>query len=264
MLPRLSAALLALCVGGLHAVAFAQTAAPRTAPASNCLDAREVAEMRQSDPRTLAIATTGKAYFQIALQRDCPGLDADPHSTLWGREGWICGGGREFVRGAGQDCPITASAAIDVAEYARQSRLADQNGPRTLAPVQVRGNQRPGQRGFRGTTSYCFAPRYMRSWSEDPRGVIVEVSPVHSGGNRYYRVELTESCPMLDRASSISFVSGMDMGIICGNVGDTLVVEKETLTPYVSADNPMLSRPGRTSSGATAARCGVAAVYPKP
>ena len=128
--------------------------------------------------------------------------------------------------------------------------------------MQVRGGQRPGQHGFRGTATYCFAPRYLRSWSEDPKGVTVEVSPRHSGGNRYYRVELTGSCPMLDRASSVTFVSGLDLGIICGNPGDELVVQRETPTPYPAQGNPMLDRPGRPSTAA--ARCAVAAVYPRP
>ncbi len=241
----------------------AQDAPARTPPAPNCLDARQVAEVRQPDPRTLSIATTDNRYYRIGLQQDCPGLEADGASSLWGREGWICGGNREFARGAGQDCPIISSQAVDVAAHARDARLADQNGPRTLAPVEVRGSQRPGQRGFRGTTSYCFAPRYMRAWSEDPKGVIVEVSPVHSGGNRYYRVELASSCPALASASTITFVSGMDMGIICGNAGDALVVQQRSLTAAGGSQHPMFSRPGGMPMSTTE-RCGVAAVYPKP
>lgn len=263
MLPRLVSIALA-CSLGMAGTAAAQEAspAPRIAPAPNCLDAREVAEMRQPDPRTLSIATTDKRYYRVDLQQDCPGLEADPQSALWGREGWICGGGREFVRGNGQDCAVASAQPQDVAAYAQLARLADQNGPRTMAPVQVRGNKRPGQHGFRGTTNYCFAPRYMRGWSEDPKGVIVEVSPVHSGGNRYYRVELVGSCPVLDQASQITFASGQDLGIICGNAGDQLIVQRETLTAQPEADHPMFSRPGRAPS--TAAHCAVAAVYPRP
>jgi hypothetical protein len=254
---------LALFAGALPFTAAAQSAPARTPPAPQCLDAREVAEMRQPDPRTLAIATTDKRYFRLGLQQDCPGLEGDSAAALWGRDGWICGEGREFARGAGHDCPIVSSQPGDAASYARDARLADQNGPRTLAPVEVRGTQRPGQRGFRGTTSYCFAPRYMRAWSEDPQGVIVEVSPVHSGGNRYYRVELASSCPALSGASTIAFVSGMDMGIICGNAGDALVVQQRSLTAAGGSQHPMFSRPGGMPLRASD-RCTVSAVYPRP
>jgi len=268
MRTRLAVVALACGLGLFSSHLAAQVAqAPRTPPAPNCLDARELAEMRQPDARTLSIATTDQRFFKLELQRDCPGLEADDKTTLWGREGWICGGGREFVRGAGQDCPISSSQPMAADEHARLARLANQNTPPTLAAVQVRGNKRPGQRGFRGTPSYCFAPRYMRAWSEDPKGVVVEVSPVHSGGNRYYRVELAGSCPMLDRATSISFVSGMDLGIICGNAGDQLVVQRETLTPFAGGEpgsHSSLSRPDPGRLSAVAARCGVSAVYPKP
>ncbi|KRG37808.1 hypothetical protein ARC20_16035 [Stenotrophomonas panacihumi] len=254
----------ALLAGAMSLPAAAQDAPPRTPPAPNCLDAREVAEMRQPDPRTLAVATTDKRYYRLGLQQDCPGLEGDSEASLWGREGWICGGGREFARGAGRDCPIVSSQAGDAAAYARDARLADQNGPRTLATVEVRGKQqRPGQRGFRGTTSYCFAPRYMRAWSEDPQGVVVEVSPVHSGGNRYYRVELASSCPALANATTINFVSGMDLGIICGNAGDALVVQQRSLTAAGGSQHPMFSRPGGMPLSIRD-RCTVSAVYPRP
>lgn len=261
---RFAALPLALALAATAFPLAAQDAPPRTPPAPNCLDARQVAEVRQPDPRTLAIATTDNRYFRIGLRQDCPGLEADPQATLWGREGWICGDAREFVRGAGRDCPILSSQPSDAPGHARDARLADRNGPRTLAPVEVRGNaQRPGQRGFRGTAQYCFAPRYLRGWSEDPQGVTVEVSPMHSGGHRYYRVELTGSCPALAGASTISFVSGMDLGIICGNAGDALVVQQRSLTAAGGGQHPMFSRPGGMPLSVRE-RCGVAAVYPRP
>lgn len=261
MRPGLSVVLLcclSVTVGNSGAADGAAVA--RVPPAPTCLDARQVAEMRQPDPRTLAIATTGHRYCRLRLATDCPGLEADAQSSLWGREGWICGAPPEFARGAGRDCGITGAQAIDAATFAGLARGADRNGVATLAPVEVHGAKRPGQQGFRGTTNYCFAPRYLRSWSEDPRGVIVEVSPRHSGGNRYYRVELNSSCTMLDGASSIGFESGMDLGIICGNPGDQLVIERDR--PDRATGHPMFGRPGRSSLAA--ARCGVRAVYPRP
>lgn len=87
----------------------------------------------------------------------------------------------------------------------------------TLSAVEV-GAERP--RGFRGSTNYCVATRFVRSWSTDNDGLIVEVSPRRAAGNRYYRVELQGTCDMLNRAPSITLTSGVGTGIVCGYPGD--------------------------------------------
>lgn len=237
----LLAALAAGCI--THAQAQAQTRIP---PQPHCLDARAVAEMRQPGPASLAVRTGDGQHYRLGLGSDCPGVDQAESASLLAAEGWVCGGPREFVNVDGQLCPISQVAAIDAAGYAALLRASAREGVTTLGPVQVRGERR---RGFGGSYSYCFAPRHLRAWSEDADGLIVEVSPRHSGGNRYYRVELAANCPELHAAPALQFESGMGLGLICGNPGDKVVARDE---------RTVRSGPG------TRIPCTVTAVYPRP
>lgn len=237
-------ALLAGCSVSSHALA-AESA--RVAPAPQCLDARRITDTRQPDARTLVIVSGASQFHTVTLGNDCPGVETAVSSQLLARDGWICGGPDELVQANQQRCPVAAVTPIDGRTFAALARRADQaDGITTLDAVQVDGPQR-GQ-GFRGSPSYCFAPRYLRSWSADPGGLLVEVSRRHPGGHGWYRVELTGSCPELTRSPEVNFRSRMDLGMICGNPGDVVVA---TARPDGFATSGLGGRP-----------CPVGAVYP--
>lgn len=192
---------------------------------SACLDARQVAELQQASPRQLAALDRSGQRFRIDLGEDCPGSQG-AKAQLLARGGRVCGTGGEAVRIGAATCPIVSVALVDAREYAGLARaaaaLANDAAATTLETVEVRGERR---RGFGGSSSYCFDTRYLRSWSEDGKGMLVEVAPKRSGGHRYYRVELPQSCPDLDAAPAISFRSGVGISLICGNPGDRVVAE---------------------------------------
>ena len=202
-------------------------------------------EMRWPDMRTVAILDQQGNHFRIDLAGECPATDRSGASLL-AKDGWVCGSGREYVKVQDQLCPLAGMHVIDAREYARLARAAGTAGEvATLETVQVRGQR---GRGFIGSHSYCFSPRFMRSWAEDGRGLLVEMPPQRAGGNRHYRVELAQSCPELFAAPAIRFESGVGTGVICGNPGDRVVVETET---------------DRFRAGvASRVQCMVSAVYP--
>lgn len=220
---------------------------PRVAPAPQCLDARRITDTRQPDDRTLVIASGAGQFHRLTLADACPGVEMARQSQLRAREGWVCGGPDEYVQADQQRCPLAAVTPIDGRTFAALAREAERvNGVATLDAVKVTGPQR-GQ-GFRGSPSYCFAPRYVRSWSSDPTGLLVEVSRRHPGGHGWYRVELAGSCPELARSPEVDFRSRMDLGMICGNPGDVVVATARS--------------EGFADSGLGARPCSVAAVYP--
>ena len=198
-------------------VAYART----PAPAAGCLDARKVSEVRQPDVQTLAIITAEGGRFRVDLAGACPGA-TQPGAQLLAKDGWVCGLSDEYLRINDRLCPLAGLREIDTAEYARLARASDRTpaGVTTLDAVHVKGERR---RGFSGSHSYCFNPSYLRAWSEDPQGVVVETSPLRAGGNRFYRVELANYCPELSESATIGFQSGVGIGLICGNVGDQIV-----------------------------------------
>ncbi|WDS38242.1 DUF6491 family protein [Pseudoxanthomonas sp.] len=244
MRKTLPLALLACCVLPMQA-GFSET--PRVPPAPQCLDARQITDTRQPDANTLVIASGADQFHRLTLADACPGVEAARHSQLLARDGWVCGGPDEYVQADQQRCPVAAVAPIDGKTFAALAREAERvNGVATLDAVKVTGPQR-GQ-GFRGSPSYCFAPRYLRSWSSDPGGLLVEVSRRHPGGHGWYRVELAGSCPELARSPEVDFRSRMDLGMICGNPGDEVVA---TARPEGFADSGLGGHP-----------CTVTAVYP--
>ncbi len=229
-----------------------------------CLDARQVAELQQASPRQLAALDRNGQRFRIDLGEDCPG-STGARAQLLARGGQVCGTAGEGVRIGAATCPIVAVTSVDARDYAALARaaavLADSTAT-TLETVEVRGERR---RGFGGSSSYCFDTRYLRSWSEDGKGMLVEVAPKRSGGHRYYRVELPQSCPDLDSAPAISFRSGVGISLICGNPGDRVVadgngdvVSFDVADPFPISDDV---RPSRFRAGMRF-QCTVSAVYP--
>lgn len=241
-------------------------AAAQTAVPPECLDARQVAELQQASPRQLAALDRSGRRFRIDLGEDCPGSEG-ASAQLLARGGRVCGAGGEAVRIGAATCPVVGVARLDARDYAALARaaavLANEAAPATLDTVEVRGERR---RGFGGSSSYCFDTRYLRSWSEDGKGMRVEVSPKRSGGHRYYRVELPQSCPDLDSAPAISFRSGVGISLICGNPGDRIVAEGQGEGVLFGPGDPAFPigddvRPSRHRAGMRF-QCTVSAVYP--
>ncbi|NUO77635.1 MAG: hypothetical protein HOQ32_16690 [Lysobacter sp.] len=248
-LPAAVALTLALAIG---TVAPAPAATRAGAPAPHCLDARAMDEVRQSSDRTLAVVQNDGRRFRVDLQEDCPAAAADAQASVLAREGWVCGTGNEYVRSGQRLCPVAAVAEIDTKTYAELALASHRRhgDVATLEAVEVRAEKR---RGFGGSVQYCLNPRYMRGWNEDGKGLVVEVSPQRSGGNRYYRVELAYSCPELFDATTIELRSGMGISAVCGNPGDTVVAVPE-----------MREGQGIARSGGVLSRisCPIASVYP--
>lgn len=272
----LSLALVLALPAGAHADAPA-AAAERTAPAPHCLDARQTTGMYQSDDTTVVVAS-GQRHFQLDLAGSCPGLGQNGQLSLRAPGGWVCGGPEETVAGAGSRCPVAAVTEIDSRAYAHHARLAARqpaaaNGT-TMETVEVTAtagidrSQRYAH-GFVGTPDYCFDPAQMRSWTETPDGLQVQVSSRRNAGNTTYAVELSGSCPMLSSSPSVFFRSGMGLGVICGNAGDRVVAVRDT---FVGESSPALAYAGSglvSTSGAggnigtaVTGQCSIQAVYP--
>lgn len=204
------------------AALVATAAAPgqeRVPPAPDCIDARTLRDVHQADARTLAMRADDGTRALVALDTDCPGIASGSDVVTLGHGGWLCGAPGEAVRSAALACPIAGVRIVDAREYADAVRRA-QGQIRTFEPVVVTGRDR---RGFAGTTDYCVRVDILRGWQEDAQGLRVEVSPRRAGGNRYYRIETEGGCGGMLNASTLRLVSGMGLGVVCGNPGDRVV-----------------------------------------
>jgi hypothetical protein len=246
-------------------VAATPVLAQRVPPAPGCLDARQMAEVRQASSRQLAVQGQDGQRFRITLGEDCPGA-GEASAVLLAREGWVCGAGGELVRIGASVCAVAGVERIDARAYAAMAREASirsaDDDVKTLETVQVRAPQR---KGFAGSPSFCFNPRYLRAWSEDSKGMLVELSPRRSGGHRYYRVELAQTCPDLDSAPAIVFRSGVGIGLICGNPGDRVIAQDSGGGSVFDAGDPgfvFADDPRRSGRMGMRVQCSVAAVYP--
>ncbi|MDC8746868.1 DUF6491 family protein [Xanthomonas campestris] len=257
--------LLALLCAALYAAASPSRAdeVRPAAPDATCLDARQVAELQQADARTLAVTGQQGRLFRLRLAEDCPDIANQTGASLLAAHGWVCNGAVAFVGTGTQRCAITQVEPIDARTYASIARYRATDGTATLDPVTVRQSRR---RNFAGSSSYCFNPSMLRSWSEDPDGLLVEVSARHPGTHRYYRVELLDSCRELSGAPPIQFVSGMGINAICGNPGDKVTVLDELSLAGAAAGSGQQGE-FATSRGGMLARlrqsCTIAAVYPR-
>lgn len=195
-------------------------------PAPHCFSARDVRDVRQSDPQTLALRLGDGAMYRLELADSCPDAIRAQHLQLTSRQGWICGSNEEILDTGERRCAIAGLARIDAREYAEHAKRSDQQyrNVATFETLEVRGKRR---RGFGGTTDYCLDARYMRGWNEDKGSLIVEMSPKRSGGNRYYRVELGGSCSEMSTSSHMQLVSGVGTTAICGNIGDRAVFTRD-------------------------------------
>jgi len=194
----------------------------RRAPAPHCLDAVGVQEVEQASPRSIAVrAASGQAY-RIDFSEDCPNVRAATSLKLEAPAGWACGRPSERVVVDGHSCAVSAVSPVQNRDYATVARDSNRLRTATLPAVTI-SERREQRRSFGGSPAYCFATRNVRAWSSDQQGLLVETNPHRNGGHRYYRVELGGSCRQLDRAPQVSFQSGLQNGLICGNPGDRIL-----------------------------------------
>lgn len=245
-----AAALLACLVWSGQA--FAQERLP---PRPHCMDATRIADAVPVDDKTMAFLLSDEGRFRVSFQQACPGFNREQGVRLLGRGGWICGDEGEAMRTDAGLCAVAEVQPVDAREFAELLRHRDQsNGVQTLQDVVV---TKPRAKGFIGTTDYCVSNAALRSWRDDGSlAVVVEVSPKRSGGNRYYRVELEQSCGDLVNADTLQLVSGMGLGVVCGHPGDRVMTTR--LRP---AD---MDRPLMQSTLASAHGCRISRVYPLP
>ena len=235
------------------------------APGPGCMDARQVAELRQPSPGRVVLAQADGARFRLHFGADCPGVTGGD-AALLAQDGWVCGTGNEYAQVGTTLCDITAVEAISAAEYASEVRasLRGPDGSTVLDTVTVRGERR---RGFGGSPSFCLNPRWMRGWSQDGHGLRVEMRPRRAGGHRFYRVELAGACPELTNAPAIRLLSGPNIGLVCGNSGDRVLVHANAFRPFDPSgiERDAFHPTGTDRTVALSARhgCPIVAVYPE-
>ena len=239
-------------------LAFAPVAAERApAPSAACLDARTTTQVRQIDERTLLVAGDDK-YHRIVTETACPVASA-AGAALLARDGWVCGGEREYVQSGEQLCRITEVQSLSARDYAQQARRIDLAGQgihgEVMQPVEVRARL-SSQRGFRGSPEYCVRPSLVRAWSADGEGILVQTSKHRSGGHGSYRIEFAGGCPDAAYLSNLRLKSGVGLDLVCGNPGDVAMLEADS---SVSAS---IDRISTTRTLATGRGCLIAAVYP--
>lgn len=253
MTHRHTCAVLATSLGLV--LAASASAQERTPPAPHCMDAEGVQEVEQASPRSIALrAASGQAY-RIDFSEDCPGIRNAATLKLEAPAGWACGRPSERLMVDGRSCAVSAVTPVQARDYASVARDSDRLRTATLPALTIR-ERREVRRGFGGSPSYCFASRNVRGWSSDTQGMLVETNPLRSGGHRFYRVELGSHCLQLDRAPELSFQSGMQNGLICGNPGDRVVTAE--FADFDERGDALAPLPRYSRRGA----CTIQAVYP--
>lgn len=208
-----------LAAGIVSTRASTHAAERPAAPAPYCFDARDIREAVQGDAHTIAVRLGDESRYRLELIDACPAALRRDNVKIASRHGWVCGSNDEQVISDGRACPLAGVAKIDAREFAELAMRGQRPAPRDgeLETVEVRGRRRIG---FSGSTAYCFDTRHMRGWREDGSNLVVEVSPIRSGGNRYYRVELASVCSEMTNASRLNIVSPTGGSAVCGNAGD--------------------------------------------
>lgn len=215
-----------------------------------CIDARQVSQARMIDASTVVLEMSDQRQHRLDLSERC---QWDGGSiTLVGPAGRLCGRPGEAVRIAGQSCAIHAMTPLPPIDPPKQAVT-------TLQPLQI---QQQFQHGFLGNTQHCVGIRHIRNWSEDPQGVVVEVSPRRYGGNRYYRIELGSSCGDLSNAETLALISSMKLDRVCGNPGDHIQLSRSQPTLVAGMIDEGLARPIMQSPLATRLGCPISRVYP--
>ncbi|MGY0560556.1 hypothetical protein ACW7G2_07545 [Luteimonas sp. A277] len=249
------------CIPGIVLAAMAWTTVAaqehRVAPGPDCIDARGLVDVHQADAHTLAMRATDGTRALVELGIDCPGIVTGANVTTLGHGGWLCGAPGEAVRSGSRSCPIAIVRVVDTREYAEVVRRAREEHISTFDPVVVSA---PRQRGFVGTTDYCLRVDALRGWQEDVAGLRVEVSPRRAGGNRHYRIETDGGCGNMTNAETLRLVSGMGLGMVCGNPGDRVVFDRAQ--PPAAAGVSGFPRPLMQGNLASLHGCRISRLYP--
>ena len=244
----------ALLVVSLPSVRAAATLAPGTegpAPAAHCLDASNVAVVRQAKADSVAVRTGDGKAFRLEFIAACPGIMDGTQVGLDTPGGWACGRPGERLMVDGRSCGISAVAPIDSRAFAEVARESSRQHLKTLPGVTVtaRSIEEDRRRRFRGSPDFCFATRNVRGWNTSGKGITVETNPRRNAGNRFYRVEVGGGCRNFSGIDTVEFVSGLKNGLVCGNPGDSMVA-------VVLSVAAMIEVPSSRSY------CPVTAVYP--
>lgn len=231
---------------------FSAGAEPRTPPQANCVDARQIGGADGISADTVALRLKDGKRFRVEFAQGCPAPE-NKLSVRGSRDGWLCAApGENLVIGETQ-CPISTITPLDARGYADLLRQRDRQQLATLETLQVEAAGPSPSRGFRGTADYCVSVDAVRSWSETPQGITVEVSPKRAAGNRFYRLEVASGCPALANAQSMALVSGMGIGMVCGHPGDRMALVRPERE---------LVRPGDPANVSGRYECQISRVYP--
>lgn len=244
----------ALLVVSLPSVCAAATPAPGTegpAPTAHCLDASDVAVVRQANADSVAVRTGNGNAFRLEFIAACPGIMDGTQVGLDTPGGWACGRPGERLMVDGRSCGISKVAPIDNRAFALISRESSRRSMKTLPTMTVTATSMEGnrRRRLRGSPEFCFAIRDVRSWNKSPKGFTVETNPRRNGGNHFYRIEMGGGCKDYAGIHTVQFASGLKNGLVCGNPGDN--VTAVVLNPMTMVEVPL---PG--------SRCPVTVVYP--
>lgn len=224
-------------------------------PSANCVDARSVDEVVQSDDYTLAVRLADGSRFRIDLAARCPGIAHEPGVRLVSPAGWVCGRPREAVASGPRACPVAHAMRIDSRTFAAHAVRAQGTRPPGVLDAVTVTARRP--RGFLGSPAYCVNVNHMRGWHEDAQGIVVEVSPMRSGGNRFYRVELAGGCQDMTDAAHLTLKSGVGGAMVCGFAGDTAIFRHALeQAGYAGAFG------ARAAASGVDGQCAIAEVYP--
>ncbi len=185
-----------------------------------------------------------------------------------GPGGWACPGTPAFVRAAGAACPVTGIHLLSAAQLADALREPD-TVPRssspgapavTLARVQA---QRPHWRDRSGTTDHCVDARFLRGWQYGRDGLVVDMAPGRHGGQRYYRVEMAETCSDLGSVQSIALESRIGAAAICGRPGDRVVLKNDAVVAgSFAAPHGFAQMGGPRGAGTAGRNCEITRVTP--
>lgn len=214
--------------------------------------------MNQVAPDNISLLAADQSTWRITFHDACPGLMAAADPRVAAPESWVCGTGEERVLAGERSCAIATVQPITRREFAQEARRSDHAGIATLETVNVKERKRT----FRGSPSYCFATRDVRSWSETAQGFTVETRPRSADAHRRYVVEVGAVCRSLMHSPAIRFRSGYSTGIICGNKGDVVEV-----LPHVEPTiDTLIDRDAHLAKGDVGVgdRCNILAVYPAP
>ena len=198
--------------------------AAREPPAAGCIDLHALTGGWRTGEREILIRSGGHAGARLELDPACPAFAEGMDLETLAPGGWACPGGRVFVRGGADACPVIRMSALSSAELAEALRAWQANMPPavTLDRVEVRGQHH--WRDRTGTTDHCIDARFLRGWNRDREGLVVEVSPRRHAGHRYYRVETVDTCSDLAGAHSIRLESRIGAAAVCGRPGDRVVL----------------------------------------